>query len=207
MSRNGNALKSFQRLADELASELRVGDAVLDGELVCLDQQGCPQFNNLLFIGGKIQATALSMCCGSTVRITVNWRSPKGNSHCPVLSEESRRMLLCSSVDGDGESLFRIVCERDLEGIVAKWKGGLYLPNEKTSWIKVKNPHYSQVIGRDELFERNHDAAVEPWRGCDSALDAIRRKPTGIWNAPVRVLSVNRVQNHAKQSNGAARKP
>jgi ATP-dependent DNA ligase len=49
--------------------------------------------------------------------------------------------------------LFRVVCESDLEGIVAKRKDGLYTP-EETSWVKVKNPQYSQAEGREELFER-----------------------------------------------------
>jgi hypothetical protein len=40
----------------------------------------------------------------------------------------------------------------DLEGIVAKHGGGLYLPG--TKWIKIKNPNYSQAKGRRELFEK-----------------------------------------------------
>jgi ATP-dependent DNA ligase len=49
--------------------------------------------------------------------------------------------------------LFRPVCERDLEGIVAKRKDGLYTPAE-TSWVKIKNPHYSQTEGRHEFIQR-----------------------------------------------------
>ena len=41
----------------------------------------------------------------------------------------------------------------DLEGIVAKRKDGLYTP-EETSWVKIKNPRYSQMEGCHELFER-----------------------------------------------------
>ena len=46
------------------------------------------------------------------------------------------------------------VCELDLEGIVAKRKTAAYRATEKPSpyWIKIKNPHYSQAEGRDELF-------------------------------------------------------
>jgi ATP-dependent DNA ligase len=40
--------------------------------------------------------------------------------------------------------LFREVCARDLEGIVAKWKHGPYLSGDQTSWVKIKNPAYSQ---------------------------------------------------------------
>jgi ATP-dependent DNA ligase len=43
-----------------------------------------------------------------------------------------------------------------LEGIVCKQKNSPYKVTEKPSrhWIKVKNPKYSQLEGREELFER-----------------------------------------------------
>ena len=44
----------------------------------------------------------------------------------------------------------------DLEGIVCKRKDSPYKVTEKPShyWIKVKNSRYSQLEGREELFER-----------------------------------------------------
>jgi ATP-dependent DNA ligase len=49
------------------------------------------------------------------------------------------------------------VCARDLEGIVAKWKAAQYRPDvTPSSWIKIKNPGYSQARDRAELFEREH---------------------------------------------------
>jgi hypothetical protein len=63
------------------------------------------------------------------------------------------------------------VCQNDLEGIVAKWENGPYLTTEsETSWIKVRNPNYTQIIGRDELFERELAHDLEPdWEGCVKA--------------------------------------
>jgi ATP-dependent DNA ligase len=57
-------------------------------------------------------------------------------------------------VEERGEYLFRLACREDLEGIVAKWRDGLYDPNRVSSWIKIKNRTYSQIIGRNELFEK-----------------------------------------------------
>jgi hypothetical protein len=45
-------------------------------------------------------------------------------------------------------------CGRDLEGIVANRKVDPYLPDGSTFWLKIRNPNYSQLIGREELFER-----------------------------------------------------
>jgi ATP-dependent DNA ligase len=49
--------------------------------------------------------------------------------------------------------LFSAVCANDLEGIVAKWKRGRYYSDGcVTSWLKIRNPEYSQINGRPELF-------------------------------------------------------
>jgi ATP-dependent DNA ligase len=47
---------------------------------------------------------------------------------------------------------------RDLEGIVGKWRKGRYeTDGVSTSWVKIKNPDYSQMVGRREVFERRSD--------------------------------------------------
>ena len=53
-----------------------------------------------------------------------------------------------------GRDPYRIACERDLEGIVAKWARGRYQSDGRSmSWLKIKNGDYSQVQGRHELFD------------------------------------------------------
>ena len=52
-----------------------------------------------------------------------------------------------------GTELFRVVCERDMEGIVAKQAGASYTP-DATTWVKIKNQHYSQAVGRHDFFDR-----------------------------------------------------
>jgi len=54
--------------------------------------------------------------------------------------------------------LYRTVCEADLEGIVAKWKPAPY-GTQPPSWIKIKNPRYSQAVGRRERLERDEGEA------------------------------------------------
>src|ERR1700681_4512094 len=51
ISRKRNAYKSFQDLRDNLA-KLKVQNAVIDGEIVCLDEEGRSIFNELLFRRG-----------------------------------------------------------------------------------------------------------------------------------------------------------
>ena len=49
--------------------------------------------------------------------------------------------------------LFRVICDRDMEGIVAKQASAKYTP-EATTWVKIKNREYSQAVGREDLFNR-----------------------------------------------------
>jgi bifunctional non-homologous end joining protein LigD len=47
ISRNGNEFNSFPGLNDEIPGNLRLHSAILDGEIVCLDGDGKPQFRDL----------------------------------------------------------------------------------------------------------------------------------------------------------------
>jgi hypothetical protein len=76
-----------------------------------------------------------------------------------VVPRQSERLLYCDHIDRDGEGLFRLACEHDLEGIVAKRKSDPYLPDHAT-WLKIRNSTYSQWIGRAKLFER--ERGVDP---------------------------------------------
>jgi ATP-dependent DNA ligase len=92
--------------------------------------------------------------------------------------QELRRLLARSPVtsplkyteyiDGQGMALFQRVCELDLEGVVAKQKFGPYVgEREASTWFKIRNRGYSQMVGREELFERErHQEPVAGWHTC-----------------------------------------
>jgi hypothetical protein len=71
------------------------------------------------------------------------------------------RLLYVRHLEADGTGLFAAVCQKDLKGIVGKWKHGPYLDgrDRNTTWCKVLNPSYSQRAGRDELFKKRSAAA------------------------------------------------
>src|SRR5712692_2087326 len=62
------------------------------------------------------------------------------------------QLVYADHVEGQGTRLFQLACAEELQGIVAKRRDGLYTP-EETSWVKIKNPEYSQAEERWELFE------------------------------------------------------
>ena len=56
---------------------------------------------------------------------------------------------------GQTKILFQRICELDLEGVVAKHKFAPYVVDrESSTWFKIRNRAYSQMVGREGLFER-----------------------------------------------------
>jgi ATP-dependent DNA ligase len=64
------------------------------------------------------------------------------------------RLQYVDGIDERGEDFFHVVCDYALEGIVAKRKQAIYHTDGlHTNWLTIKNPNYSQMAGRDDLFE------------------------------------------------------
>jgi hypothetical protein len=51
MSRNGNTFRNFKDLAQWIGEHLRVENAVIDGEIACIDDVGRSVFNDLCCFG------------------------------------------------------------------------------------------------------------------------------------------------------------
>ena len=60
-------------------------------------------------------------------------------------------VIYASHIEQHGIALYQEICQRDLEGIACKQKDSIY---SSKSWLKVKNPDYTQAVGRWEMFER-----------------------------------------------------
>lgn len=86
-----------------------------------------------------------------------------------MLKAPISRMHYADHVEQHGTALFRRVCELELEGIVAKHGLAPYT-TERTTWFKIKNRSYSQMQGREELFERERHREPAPgWHCCELA--------------------------------------
>jgi bifunctional non-homologous end joining protein LigD len=166
ISRNGNSFKSFEALRKELKSPYQ-GKTVLDGEIVCLDRRGKPQFRDLLFHRGEpcFFAFDLLMSNGKDLR-TEKLTDRKQELRRLMAKDPESRMRYADHIEQYGTALFQRVCEMDLEGIVAKHRLAPYT-TERTTWFKIKNRSYSQMQGREELFERDrHKEPVAGWHAC-----------------------------------------
>jgi bifunctional non-homologous end joining protein LigD len=159
ISRNGHVCKSWPQLAQEIAHAVRAHDAVLDGEICCLDSDGRSNFYKLLFRRDGPHFYAFDL-------LSVNGEDVRG---LPLIERKRRllrimpkvesRLLFLDHIPGRGQDLYRAACARDLEGIVGKWAKGTYQSDGRcTSWVKIKNPEYSQIEARYELFEARRHA-------------------------------------------------
>jgi bifunctional non-homologous end joining protein LigD len=171
ISRNGHPFNSFVDLQRSMKSPHQ-GKTVLDGEIVCLDKRGKPQFRDLLFHRGEpcFFAFDLLMSDGKDLR-TERLTDRKHELRRLLSKVAAPRMQYADHVEHYGTALFERVCELDLEGIVAKHSYAPYVTEQKrTTWIKIKNRGYSQMEGREKLFERErHSEPVPGWHSCDLA--------------------------------------
>ena len=125
--------------------------AILDGEIVCLDSNGVSQFKQLLYRRGRAVFFAFDLL----------WLNDTDLRQTPLIERKKKlqgliqrsgltEIIYAQHVERYGKLLFEEVCERNLEGIVAKRKAGVY---SEHGWLKIKNPHYTQSEGRREMFD------------------------------------------------------
>jgi len=149
VSRNGNTFKSFAGLREGLARDLKGRRCILDGEIVCLDFDGTPDFRNLLFRRAEPFFYAFDIlwdehAWSDDEQERRRFRNGEDVRYLPLLDRKLRlravapkggkRILYCDHVDIDGVGLFRLTCKHDLEGIVAKRKSDPYLI-EHATWL------------------------------------------------------------------------
>ncbi len=146
-SKNGNFLTRFQGLADELHAALGVRNAILDGEVVAVNEAGHHDFQALLRGEGHLHYAAFDLL----------WLNGRDLRSLPLVKRHQRLARLIPEttsilsrvlvVPRDGHALFQAVQQLDLEGIVAKRKRDPY--GLKTTWLKIKHPAYTQ--GQDPV--------------------------------------------------------
>jgi bifunctional non-homologous end joining protein LigD len=162
VSRRGNVYKSFAPLRESLAA-LGRSAAVLDGEIVVLDAGGRPQFYDLLRRHGRPLFYAFD-CLSLDGRDLRALPLLERKRSLAKLVKGHPGILYAQHFAGNrGADLFRMVCEQDLEGVVAKRKDAAY----GDGWFKIRNPGYSQYEGRRVLFEKRRvrsdgAVAIEP---------------------------------------------
>ena len=149
ISKTSKPMPRFEGLATALARSLAVRSAILDGEIIVMGDAG-PDFKALFFRRRDPAYAAFDLLWlnDRDLRLLPLWRRKK-----MLLKIVSRTPI--GFVDSVNDpALFKVVAQRDLEGIVAKRRSDPY--DLQTRWVKVKTAGYSQMERRWELFDRQY---------------------------------------------------
>ena len=150
VARRTNYYQRFDSLKAALA-KLKAKTAILDGELVCLDDEGKSRFNQLLRRRAEPAFYAFDLL----------WLNGKDLRQLPLIERKKRlrqligksdceRIIYVQHIEMCGCVLYRAICKKDLEGIICKKKNGTY--SVSGQWLKVLNPNYTQHEDRHEIF-------------------------------------------------------
>lgn len=157
-SRSGRDISAqFPELVED--ENIKATSGVFDGEIVCLDEKGAPQFSDVISRMHKTGKTAIAnftktkpVVCYLFDCLRLNgkrldnlplerrkaWLKVNiGRGSCYRYSEEME----------DGKSLFEAAKAAGLEGVMAKRKKGTYTPGiRSTKWYKIKFRQTTEAI-------------------------------------------------------------
>ncbi len=143
-----------------IGRQLGSREAVLDGEIVALDEHGRPSFQRLQ---GRMHLASESAIRRRAKQAPVTLMIfdllyLEGRSMIALPYEERRELLESLRLEGpswqtpsfhrgEGRALLAATKERDLEGIVAKRLDSAYMPGRRTrAWVKVKNVRSQEMV-------------------------------------------------------------
>ncbi len=153
VSRNNFDYKRFADLMAVMPHDIRGKSAILDGELVVLDDAGKAQFYDLMHGRAPALFAAFDLVWLNGEDLREMPLHQRKNSLRRLIKKSAKRTFFVDHIRGEGSLMYQQICEMDMEGIVAKPLMSSYRPlRGQTTWIKVKNPKYTQAEGRSELF-------------------------------------------------------
>ena len=144
ISRNGNDwTEKFPKIASA-ARELPVKQAMLDGEVVALDDEGVSQFQALQNAFDARRTHELVYYAFDIIHLNgrdlkhVRLEQRKEILHA-LLAEFPRTSIRFSEhLQGSGSDIMTQACRMRLEGVIAKRRESLYRPGRNSDWLKIK---------------------------------------------------------------------
>jgi bifunctional non-homologous end joining protein LigD len=135
----------------EAAAQLEVGSALLDGEIVALDDKGNTGFSALqqaiseggrgltLFLFDALEIDGEDLTGLPTIDRKARLASLVGQGKPPTI-------LYAEHIVGHGEKLFDAMCEAGQEGIISKRADARYSGGRTKSWLKIKCTYRQEFV-------------------------------------------------------------
>ena len=163
--RNGHDLTEVFPELSRLPSQVGAHRVILDGEIVCLDTSGHPNFTLLEQRLAKPSRSASRRHQARYVAFDVlylNNRSVMDESLVTrknllhTLLEPGESVQATDCIDTYGKTFFAATCEHSLEGIVAKLKASRYQPGTRSNaWLKIKRVRQGEFVIGGYIFDGN----------------------------------------------------
>jgi ATP-dependent DNA ligase len=141
-SRPGNDLTYRFPLIVQALARLRSRSCIIDGEAVCCDEDGMPNFDRIRYRRHDatvfLYAFDLIELSGDDLRrepLEVRKATLKS-----VLAKAGPGLRLNDHIEADGPTVFAHACKMGLEGIVSKHKASTYRSGRSPDWLKCMNP-------------------------------------------------------------------
>ena len=159
VSRNQNELTSRYPELKDMAGFIKAKTAILDGEVVALDEDGRASFSLMQqrtgFRPGGRRATAKADVPVLYYAFDLLYLDGYDWRRMPL--EERKNKLASLLVPGDalrysdhyeanGKALFQIAQQKKLEGILAKKRGSSYEERRSREWLKIKIRHHMECV-------------------------------------------------------------
>jgi bifunctional non-homologous end joining protein LigD len=159
VSRNQNELTHRYPELKDLAKSVKAKTAILDGEVVALDEQGRPSFSLMqqrtgFRPGGRRGVTNADV---PVLYYAFDLLYLDGGDWRKVPLEARKNKLVSILTTGDslrysdhyekqGKALFEMARAQDLEGILAKRRDSTYQERRSSDWLKIKIRHRIECV-------------------------------------------------------------
>lgn len=153
-------LKDLTPLFPELSTlhkSIEADDTVLDGELVCFDDEGRPslglmqrrlkrQSEGRIVRNPKVHFVAFDLLFLGGISVMEEPLSLRKTLLQEVLNP-SDNVQACEFIDSEGKAFFQATWDLGLEGIMAKDKSGVYLAGKRSlGWQKIKRARECEFV-------------------------------------------------------------
>lgn len=127
-------------------------NAVVDGEIVAINEEGKPDFQALQSFAKKGEKADLLFYAFDLL-----WYDGKNYTQLPlverkkilqsIMPEDDSTIKFSEHIVGDGKAFFEVALNKGLEGVMAKKAKSVYTVNYRTrSWLKIKNNQQTEAI-------------------------------------------------------------